>query len=358
MPVEFALWRVDGGPVRVESTQFPKESQLEMLLTADISMLGLEIMLVGQQVVTSYGKKIDLLAMDREGSLYVIELKRDKTPREVVAQALDYGSWVKSLTFEQIATIHNAYFGKPIEVAFEERFESPIPESLNQEHHLVIVASELDASTERIVAYLSADYGVPINALFFRYFVDDGRGYLARTWLIAPNEAEAHTQASSGGGKKEPWNGSDFYVSFGEGEHRSWDDARTYGFVSGGGGKWYSQTLDLLQPGARVFVCIPHKGYVGVGEVVAPSVPVNDAKVLVNGAEVPLLEAPLKAPKMDDFAGDAEKSEHVVLISWTKTLPADQAVWEKGMFANQNTACALRSGFTRERVLARLGLDK
>jgi hypothetical protein len=29
-----------------------------------------------------------------EGRIHVIELKRDRTPREVVAQILDYGSWV------------------------------------------------------------------------------------------------------------------------------------------------------------------------------------------------------------------------------------------------------------------------
>src|SRR5262245_51620370 len=34
------------------------------------------------------------------------------------------------------------------------------------------------------------------------------------------------------------------------------------------GGKWYSQTLDLLFPGARVFVNFPGKGYVGVGTAV------------------------------------------------------------------------------------------
>jgi hypothetical protein len=35
---------------------------------------------------------------------------------------------------------------------------------------LVVVASELDNSTERIIGYLSANYGVPINAVFFRHF--------------------------------------------------------------------------------------------------------------------------------------------------------------------------------------------
>lgn len=358
MPVEFAIWRLDGETRKLESSKLPSEAQLEALLTSDISILGLDLLVIGRQVVTAYGKKIDLLAIDRDGAVHVIELKRDKTPREVVAQALDYGSWVKSLTYEQIAATHAQFAEAPLEVAFEERFESPIPEVLNQNHHLVIVASELDASTERIVNYLSADYGVPVNVLFFRYFTDDGRAYLARTWLIAPSDAEAHTQTAAAGGKKEPWNGTDFYVSFGEGDHRSWDDAREYGFVSGGGRKWYWQTLELLQPGARVFVCIPHRGYVGVGEVVAPSVPVRDFVVLLDGSEVSILNTPFKAPNMGEFADATEKSEHLVRVRWTKTVPADKAVWEKGMFANQNTACALRSSFTRDRVLAAFELDQ
>ena len=357
MPVEFAIWRMDGVPAKLEPSLLPNEAQLENLLANDISILGLDLMVIGRQVITAYGKKVDLLALDRDGALYVIELKRDKTPREVVAQALDYGSWAKGLTYEQIAAQSSQFTGSPLEAAFEERFATPIPDVLNQDHHLVIVASELDASTERIVTYLSTDYGVPVNVLFFRYFSDDGRAYLARTWLIAPSEAEAHTQAAAAGGKKEPWIGTDFYVSFGDGASRAWDDAREYGFVSGGGGKWYSQTLDLLQPGARVFVCIPHMGYVGVGEVTSASVRVSDFTVAHDGTDVPILSGPLHASDMGKDADDPEKCEHVVRVQWTKTVSAEKAVWEKGMFANQNTACAPRSSFTRERVLARFGLD-
>lgn len=356
MPVEFAIWRLDGAPTRLDASPMPAESELEDLLASDISILGLDILVIGRQVITAYGKKIDLLGIDVEGMLYVIELKRDKTPREVVAQALDYAVWVQTLSFEDIAVVAQLHMAGPLEQAFAERFGRALPEVLNQEHKMVIVASQLDASTERIVTYLSSSYGVPLNVLFFRHFVDSDRRYLARTWLVEPAQAELQSRAASKAGV-EPWNGVDYYVAFGESEHRSWDDARRFGFVSGGGGKWYRQTLEKLQPGDRVFVHIPNSGYVGVGEVSAPAVPVSAAVVDVGGVLKPLLEAGLAARDMGEFAGDLDKEERVVAVTWERTVPREQAIWEQGMFANQNTACALRSSFTRERVLAGLRLE-
>ena len=358
MPVEFGLWRIDGGPLRLVSSKLPDESRLETLLAQDISILGLGVMVIGRQVVTSWGKRIDLLAIDAEGDLYAIELKRDRTPRDVVAQALDYGSWVKDLGYEQIAGLFAEYSGgQALEQAFAERFGDAPPEALNEQHHLVIVASELDASTERIVTYLSAQHGVPVNVLFFRYFVDGGSEYLARTWLIEPSEAEAQTNATERK-RKEPWNGQDFYVSFGSGEHRSWEDAVRYGFISGGQGRWYSKTLEALAPGHRVFVCIPGEGYVGVGTVKGTVQRVREFTVPLDGRETPILEAPLRAAAMDENVEDPEKSEYLVPVQWIRTLPREQAIWEKGMFANQNTACALRNRFTLERLTARFKLDE
>lgn len=357
MPLEFAIWRLDGQDRRVVPAPMASEAQLENLIATDVSVLGLDVLLIGRQVMTAYGKRVDLLGIDAEGDLHVIELKRDRTPREVVAQALDYGSWIKALDFDQVSAIAAEYAGGTrLEKQFIERFGVALPEAINQDHHLVVVASELDSSTERIVNYLS-DLGVPVNVVLFRHFVDEGRAYLVRSWLIAPSEADANVKSGQKRGK-EPWNGEDYYVSFGG--RRDWDDALQFGFVSGGGAPWYWRTLEQLVPGKRVFVCIPGgTGYVGVGEVLASPVPISDFRVEVEGSEYPLLSAPgFRAASMGEFADDPDRAERVVAVKWLATVPRDEAIWEKGMFANQNTACALRSSFTRERVLAGLGLDE
>jgi hypothetical protein len=99
VPIEVGIWRIDGGRVDpVPASSLERESRLEDVLEQDVSILGLDSLLViGRQVITKYGKRVDLLAVDVEGSLFVIELKKDRTPREVVAQALDYGFWVRQL---------------------------------------------------------------------------------------------------------------------------------------------------------------------------------------------------------------------------------------------------------------------
>jgi hypothetical protein len=297
--------------------------------------------------------------MDTLGNLSIIELKKSRTPREVVAQLLDYASWIQSLSYDEIATLYaDKNSNKKLEEGFDDAFGISLPEQINQRHELIIVASELDTTTERIINYLADNYGVPINAVFFHFFHDDDRDYLARTWLIEPEEAERKisqsTVARKGG---EIWNGRDFYISLGEGEHRNWEDCKKYGFISGGQGKWYSQTLQQLFQGARVFVNIPKVGYVGVGIVKDTAVPVKDFNLLQDNQAVPILNMPLLAPKMNENADNLELSEYLVGIEWIKAVNKQEAYWVKGLFASQHTACRMRNSFTIEKLLQHFSLD-
>lgn len=360
MPIEVGVWRLTDDPSPVVFSMIENEQRLEEVLTAKISMLSPDLLLIGRQVHTDYGKFIDLLAMDQEGNLTVIELKRGRTPRDVVAQLLDYATWVQSLSHDQITDIYESYAKKEFEVGFADRFGGNPPEKLNLNHNLLVVSTELDPCSERVISYLSENYSVPINAVFFRYFKDCGNEYITRSWLVEPSAADPTPSPRNAGrvGVTEKWNGQDYYASYGTDASRTWEDARKYGFISAGGGKWYTQTLYNLAPGNRIFVNIPKTGYVGVGLVVDKAVPMRDFKVIVDGIETPIVDATTVGLPPTQHLNNDDMTETYVRVEWIKTVPIEQAYWEKGMFANQASVCKLRNQFTLQKLTYHFGLDQ
>ncbi|HKI55432.1 MAG TPA: endonuclease NucS domain-containing protein [Anaerolineales bacterium] len=334
MAIEHAIWKVGAKPERLQSAMLESEKALEDMINADISILSDRWMIIGRQVSTTFGGYIDLLAMDADGSLIIIELKKHKTPREVVAQTIDYASWVKKLNPEKIADIFAKYSnGGSLDEAYAQKFGSKLEEDdLNQTHQMLVVAAELDSSTERIVSYLS-DMDIPINLLFFKVFRDAESTYLSRTWMIDPGETKE--KASSNTGSKEPWNG-EFYVSFGHDHNRDWEDARKYEFISAGGGTWYTKTLFMLSEGDRVWVNVPKTGYVGVGVVTGPAVRLSEFEVDVEGQVTKFIDV-AKADYHRQYIDDGENSEYMVPVKWTVSVPVKDAISEVGFFGNQNT---------------------
>jgi len=202
MPEEVKIWKImDGDRLKeIRRTKLDLENRLEQWLENDISIISNNLLIIGRQVRTEFGGEIDLLCLERNGDAVVVELKRDKTPRDVVAQVLDYGSWVNDLSNDKISEIANEYLGDngPLEEAFKHKFNEEIPEVLNENHKLLIIASDMDSSSERIVRYLSNSYGVGINTVSFQYLKDDdGSEFLARVFLIAPSQVEQKLQTRS-----------------------------------------------------------------------------------------------------------------------------------------------------------------
>jgi hypothetical protein len=364
LAVKFGLWRVDGEAVeQVPTSGIASEERLEDILVTRIDILGLgDLLVIGRQVITDFGKRVDLLAIDSQGELLVIELKKDRTPREVVAQALEYGFWVQALSFEAIRGLYSKHHDDDdFDSAFTVHFDADVPEALNTSHQLVVVATGMDASTEQIVEYVRG-YEVPINVLFFEYLADDGREYLARSWLTDP---ELEAPSKSGAKKQAPWNGVDFFVAVGENEERNWDDMVRYGFVSAGYGFKYRTAMETLFEGARVWAAIPSSravgsahGYVGVGRVVAPAVSVDDFVVQVENSRMPILRAPLEAPRMGRRPDESEGcGEFLARVEWIDVRSREQAFWEKGMFANQNVVAKLRHPLTLRRLNEEFDVD-
>lgn len=188
MPTEIKLWRIeDDTPKPVSQDRLDLESRLEDWIRDDISLVNDNLLVIGQQVPTEHTGEIDLLAIDSEANLVILELKRGMTPREVVAQTLDYASHVQNLglsDIQEIASNSDFLDGKSLDDAFRDKFGDDLPEFVNQAHRMYIVASSLDSSTERIVGYLSETHGVDINVATFAYFNVSGQEMVGRSMLL------------------------------------------------------------------------------------------------------------------------------------------------------------------------------
>lgn len=201
MPQDVKIWEINKSELKeVSKSKLDSEKKLEEWIEKDISIISNDLLVIGRQVHTTFGDKIDLLCIDGDGNLVIIELKRDKTPRDIIAQTLDYASWVKDLSRDDITNIANGYFSTEhilLEKAFQDKFGFELPDSVNASHRMLIVGSEIDESSERIINYLSDAYGVNINAVTFQYSKHNGKEYLSRVFLIEQSEVEYRNRTSA-----------------------------------------------------------------------------------------------------------------------------------------------------------------
>lgn len=354
MANDTSIWRTDDDEVdKVDLSRSLRAAELERTLAENLEIIGENLMLVGRQVPTASGRRIDLLAIDRCGDLFIIELERDRSHQAMLGGILEEAGWAETLEFERIASIYEDHHDQSFEDGFSAAFDRAPPNDINRDHQLVIVGTDLSERAVRGIEYLSRSRDVPVNALLIRTFDGDDSEFLIREWIVRHIRRERPDALSHDG----EWNGRDYYLSFFENEHRNWDDARTYGFVSAGQGRWYSQTLDMLDPGDRIFVHLPEHGYVGVGDVTSSVAPITDVEVEVNGESTPLLDAPLQADAMDDHAEDDQLREYVVEVDWLATRYRDEAIWKSGFFASQDTVCRLRNRVTIDALLDEFHLE-
>ncbi len=152
-----------------------KESDLENLLenNPEYFFEDSKIMIIGRQIPTNLGSWIDLLGLDKSGNTVVIELKRGKTPRETVAQLLEYASFVENLDYEALNGIYKSYIGEEtaLDEYHQEYFQSSSDDivSFNKSTKLVIVAQEMSNSIKQTSLYLRKK-GLDIYCMEFKYF--------------------------------------------------------------------------------------------------------------------------------------------------------------------------------------------
>ena len=191
---QIKLWKIESDDViKISKEPLNSGHRLEKWLIEDISILSQNLAVIGSQVVSPYGKMIDILAINSNGELVIIVFKRDRPNNEVIVQVLDSATWVKELCYEELTNILNTH-GKSEYRNIEEFFASTFHKNeketeLNSDHQMIIVGSDIDESTVRIIKYLAKEpYFLNINAVNFDYYKDsEGQEFLAQSFVLSEN---------------------------------------------------------------------------------------------------------------------------------------------------------------------------
>ena len=184
---DIRIWEV-GDPSKaaapVESAnRMETEALLEGLLVGNPHMLMQGLTLVGRQTPTDSGF-LDLLGVDGDGRLVVFELKRERLTRDAVAQAVDYCSWLESLTDAELVDYVAEHSGKnevdkidDFAAWYRDRQGKPLTDA--RPTRMVLVGLGADARAHRMVEFLT-QRGVDISLLTFHGYRYGDRTLLAR----------------------------------------------------------------------------------------------------------------------------------------------------------------------------------
>jgi hypothetical protein len=94
-----------------------KERQdIQRLLRDDIGVLDEDLLVIAEEFGNweDARRRIDLLAIDRDGRLVVIELKRTDDGGHMELQALRYAAMVSSMTFDDVVATYAAHLGRTL----------------------------------------------------------------------------------------------------------------------------------------------------------------------------------------------------------------------------------------------------
>lgn len=153
--------------------------------TPDI--LGEELLIIAKELTLPSGKRLDLLAVDRQGVLVIIELKRDDSGSDVVWQAIKYTSYCSSLTQDDIFKHFAKYLGGDASEArdkIEEFIDTEI-EDLNEKQRMILVSKEFHSEVASAVLWLR-EYEVDIECVRLSPHLDENKNLFINPEIIIP----------------------------------------------------------------------------------------------------------------------------------------------------------------------------
>lgn len=185
--------------VEASKTNLSLEGHLESWLEQSPWAIAKEpILIIGRQTTaTLEDNKVfpDLLGLDKDGNIVILELKKGKTPREVVAQLLEYAAWAGDLSDDSIHEIAERYFssvnqlkGQTLREIFCDTFETEEMPSLNQRLRLFVAAEQITPTVSRVCRFLRTTHAVDVNCIEFSIYQTESGEILVSSQAVVGQE--------------------------------------------------------------------------------------------------------------------------------------------------------------------------
>ena len=284
-----------------------------------------EVLVIAQSV--SGLSMADILALDAEGNLVIIEIKRDWSDRSTVGQLLEYAADKAASNYEDLEELHRDYWERNSSepyICLLDRFRELAGDRTAEKkdipkrpggHRLCIVAPDSDEGLRRIIKWLKG-YGVPISFIPFALYADadndTGEVLLEIEQLPRVQAAEESVVGE--------WQGDWFFntnETYAPGAYLKMFDQGViaiFGYSNGPG------NLEGSAAGQRVFAYVNRKGILACGRIV-------DGKVF---------------PGQTVFEGDREFH---VKVQWETIVADDKGVKNEEIRQRFNCSLPVRKVF-------------
>ncbi len=160
------------------------EKDLEKLISDNIQdfIYSNELLTIFNE--RSYQEEPDILALDKKGDLYILELKRWSSNKENLLQVLRYGQLYGNSNYDELNELYKKYSKSDSELCevhtkyFELENNDVIKlNEFNREQHFLIVTNGLDQETVEAIIYWKKN-NLNIDAIIYWVFEINGEYYI------------------------------------------------------------------------------------------------------------------------------------------------------------------------------------
>jgi hypothetical protein len=184
----------------MQEQSFKEREDLQRLLKQSNAVLGDDLYIIAEEFSqwSDSRRRIDLLAIDRDGALVIIELKRSEDGGHMELQAIRYAAMVSTLTFQQATVVHAKYLGDPDALVDAEAaildflgVDQP-PDDFGKAVRIILISPDFSKELTTTVLWLNGT-GLDIRCIRLRPYKLDGRTLLEVDQIIPLREAQEYT---------------------------------------------------------------------------------------------------------------------------------------------------------------------